>query len=70
MATMTASEIREMTDDQIRERVGELREELFRLRFRASMMELENPGLPRQIRQEIARMLTILRERELAAGQA
>lgn len=70
MATMTASEIREMTDDQILERVEELREELFKLRFRSSMMELENPGLPRQNRREIARMLTILRERELAAGQA
>jgi large subunit ribosomal protein L29 len=47
------------------ERMGELREELFRLRFRSALMQLENPQLPRQIRREIARMKTILREREL-----
>ncbi len=63
-------DIRDMTDDQILERMGELREELFRLRFRASMMELENPKLPTNIRREIARMKTILRERELAGGAA
>ncbi|MEX0936098.1 MAG: 50S ribosomal protein L29 [Gemmatimonadota bacterium] len=62
---MTAEDIREMTDAQIAERMGELREELFRLRFRSTMMQLENPELPRQIRREIARMKTILREREL-----
>ncbi len=66
----TASDIREMSDEQIRERIGELREELFRLRFRASMMELENPQLPKTIRRDIARMNTILRERELAGGEA
>jgi large subunit ribosomal protein L29 len=63
-----ASDLREMTDDQIRERVGELREELFRLRFRGKLMQLEHPQLPRQVRREIARMKTILRERELRAG--
>jgi large subunit ribosomal protein L29 len=47
------------------ERMGELREELFRLRLRSALMQLENPQLPRQIRREIARMKTILREREL-----
>lgn len=64
---LTADDIREMNDDQIRERMGELREEIFRLRFRSSMMQLENPQLPRQLRREIARMKTVLRERELVA---
>jgi large subunit ribosomal protein L29 len=64
---LSASDIREMNEDQILERIGELREELFRLRFRSSMMQLENPQLPKQIRREIARMKTILRERELQA---
>lgn len=64
---LSAADIREMNDDQILERMGELREELFRLRFRSSMMQLENPQLPKQIRREIARMKTIIRERELAA---
>jgi large subunit ribosomal protein L29 len=68
--TTNASEVRELSDEQIRERIGELREELFRLRFRASMMEIENPQLPKAIRRDIARMKTILRERELAGGAA
>ena len=62
---MDVAEVRDMTDSQIRERIGELREELFRLRFRGGMMRLENPRLPRQIRREIARMRTVIREREL-----
>lgn len=65
-----AGDVRDMSDDQIVERIGELREELFRLRFRGAMMELENPQLPRLIRRDIARMKTILRERELAGGAA
>ncbi|MEX1258755.1 MAG: 50S ribosomal protein L29 [Gemmatimonadota bacterium] len=67
---MSATDIREMTDEQIRERVAELREELFRLRFRGKMMQLESAQLPRQVRREIARMKTILRERELRAAKA
>ena len=67
---MTTEEIREMTDEQVLERIRELREELFRLRFRGSMMELENPQLPKTIRRDIARMKTILRERELVGGEA
>lgn len=64
---MTVEEIREMTDEQIRERMGELREESFRLRFRSAMMQLENPRLPGQVRRDIARMKTVLRQRELKA---
>ncbi|TVR55267.1 MAG: 50S ribosomal protein L29 [Gemmatimonadales bacterium] len=67
---ITTEEIREMTDDQVLDRIRELREELFRLRFRGSMMELENPQLPKTIRRDIARMKTILRERELVGGEA
>jgi len=61
----TVQDIRGMDEAQLVERMGELREELFRLRFRSALMQLENPSLPRQIRREIARMKTILREREL-----
>lgn len=67
---LNAEDVREMNDEQIRERMGELREELFRLRFRSSMMQLENPQLPKSIRREIARMKTILRERELAGTES
>lgn len=61
----TIQDIRGMTGTQMAERAAELREELFRLRFRSALMQLENPQLPKQIRREIARMKTVLREREL-----
>ena len=63
---MKAQDIREMTDEEIQERFEELKEEQFRLRFRGATMELENPKLINQVRRDIARMKTILRERELA----
>lgn len=63
---MKPQDIRELTDEEIQERIAELKEEQFRLRFRSATMELENPKLLNQIRRDIARMKTILRERELA----
>jgi large subunit ribosomal protein L29 len=67
---VTIEEARDMTDPQLRERVGELREELFRLRFRGAMMQLENPRVPGRIRRDIALMKTVIRERELRAARA
>lgn len=58
--------LREMTPDEIRERVAELREELFNLRFRNSMKQLDNPLKIRESRREMARLLTVLREKERA----
>ena len=66
---MKAEEIREWDDIEIRARLKELREEQFRLKFRTATMDLENPKLLQAIRRDIARMNTILRERELA-GQS
>jgi len=63
---MKPQDIREQTDEEIQERLSELKEEQFRLRFRSTTMELENPKLINQIRRDIARIMTILRERELA----
>ena len=63
---MKAEDIRDMTDDDIRDRIEELKEEQFRLRFRSATMELENPQLTKTIRRDIARLKTILHERELA----
>ena len=63
---MKAQDIREMTDEEIQERLKELKEEQFLLRFRGATMELENPSLINQLRRDIARMNTILSERELA----
>jgi len=63
---MKPQDIRELTDEEIRDRIAELKEEQFRLRFRSATMQLENPKLINQIRRDIARMKTVLRERELA----
>jgi len=63
---MKAEDIRELTDEEIQERIQELSEERFRLRFRSATMQLENPKLISEIRRDIARMKTVLRERELA----
>ena len=63
---MTAAEIREMTPEEIRGRVAELQEELFRLRFRSATQQLENTALLGSLRRDVARLKTILTERELA----
>jgi large subunit ribosomal protein L29 len=63
---MKAEEIREWDNSEIEARAGELKEELFRLRFRSATMQLENPRLINNVRRDIARLYTIMRERELA----
>ena len=65
---MDIDDIRDMTDPQIGEHLAELREERFRLKFRSSTMELENPMLLSQLRRDIARVRTVQRERELEAA--
>ena len=67
---MRAEEIREMSDADIRSRIGELEEERFRLRFRSATETLEDPLRLRTIRRDVARLKTVLRERELAAAPA
>ena len=63
---MKASDIRDWDDVEIRARLGELKEEKFRLRFRTATMQLENPKMFQHIRRDVARLNTILRERELS----
>jgi large subunit ribosomal protein L29 len=65
---MRAEEIRELSDADIRARIGEMEEERFRLKFRSATETLEDPLRLRTIRRDIARLKTILRERELAAS--
>jgi len=67
---MTSADVRDMTTDEMAARVEQLQEELFRLRFRRATMELENPMLLRTIRRDIARLKTVLRERELTSEGA
>jgi large subunit ribosomal protein L29 len=56
-----------MSPDEIRTRLQELREELFNLRFRNAMKQLDNPLKIREGRREMARLLTVLREKEQVA---
>ncbi|MBA2670151.1 MAG: 50S ribosomal protein L29 [Gemmatimonadetes bacterium] len=67
---MKSADIRDLNTDEITARIEQLREELFRLRFRSATMELENPMLLRTLKRDIARLSTILRERELAGNGA
>jgi large subunit ribosomal protein L29 len=65
---MQAEEIRELTDAEIRQRVAELQEERFRLKFRAATEALDDPLRFRALRKDIARLQTILRQRALGAS--
>jgi len=62
-----AKAMREMSPEEIRERLQELREELFNMRFRNAMKQLDNPLKIREGRREMARLLTVLREKEQVA---
>jgi large subunit ribosomal protein L29 len=64
---MKANELRELSDDALRSRLAELRDERFRLGFRSATEAISSPIRFRTIRRDIARIQTILRER---AGQA
>lgn len=68
MAQVKAKGMRDMTADEIRARVAELREELFNLRFRNTMKQLDNPLKIRTSRREMARLLSVLREKESSAS--
>lgn len=58
---MKASQIREMTGEERQQKLGELREELFRLRFQAGSEQMEKPHLIKQVKRDIARLLTVMR---------
>jgi large subunit ribosomal protein L29 len=69
MAHVKASAIRDLGPDEIQTRLGELREELFNLRFRNSMKQLDNPLKIREARREMARLLTVVGEKQTAAAK-
>ena len=66
---MTAAELRELPDDELRQKFDEGKEELFNLRFQIVTGQLDNPRRIKQVKQEIARTLTVLREREIALAR-
>lgn len=62
---MKTNEIRDLTTAEIEEKVKSLKEELFNLRFQLATGQLENTARIREVKKSIARMKTIIREREL-----
>ena len=63
----TATELRELTDDALLTRLREGKEELFNLRFQVATGQLDNNRRLHTVRRDIARIYTVMRERELAA---
>jgi large subunit ribosomal protein L29 len=61
------AELREKSSEQLDFSIKEAREELFRLRFQSASEKLERPSRLRELRREVARIKTILRQRETAA---
>ena len=65
MAATKALDLRTLEDDELVSKLREGKEELFNLRFQAATGQLENHGRLRAVRKEIARIYTVMREREL-----
>ena len=64
------SDLREMSDEQLKHELNQARQELFRLRFQAATERLDAPSNLRKLRRLIARIKTIQRERELSPSGA
>ncbi len=62
---MTNKEIRELTTEELNKKIDEYKEELFNLRFSQATGNLEKPSRINELRKLVARMKTIIREREL-----
>lgn len=62
---MKIREIRDMSNEEMRRKVGEFREEIFNLRFRHGIGQLENPRKIKATKQDMARLKTVIRESEL-----
>ena len=66
---MKADEIRDLNDDDLRARVSELKESIFRMRFKLSLGNTDVVKNLREARKDMARVLTLIRERGLEAGK-
>ena len=65
MAAITATELRGLLDDELVTKLREAKEELFNLRFRSATAQLDNNQRLRTVKHDIARIYTVMREREL-----
>ena len=66
---MKMNEIREFSQDELIDNLADLKKELFNLRFQNATNQLENPMRIAEVRKSIARIKTVLRERELEEAQ-
>ena len=66
---MDAEKIRNMTDAELQHQQGELNDQLFRLKFQLKMGQTESLKKIRGLRKDVARIQTIMREKQLAAGK-
>ena len=66
---MKADEIRDLNDDDLRARVAQLKEDIFRMRFKLSLGNTDVVKSLRESRKDLARVQTLIRERELEAGK-
>ncbi|HBT51112.1 50S ribosomal protein L29 [Petrotoga mexicana DSM 14811] len=62
---MRITEMRELTDEELNEELNNLKEKLFQLRFQLELGQLKNSSSIKQVKKDIARIKTILKEREL-----
>ena len=69
MAAITADELRNVDSEDLVLKLREAKEELFNLRFQAATGQLESHGRLRAVKREIARIYTVMRERELGITQ-
>ena len=67
---MELNKIREMTDVELSAELSKMKQELFNLRFQHVTGQLENPVRMREVKKDIARVKTIIREKELAKAHA
>lgn len=67
---MKSKEIRELTDQELSQKLEEGRAELFNLRFQMATSQLDNTARVTMVKRDIARILTEMRAREIAAAQA
>ncbi len=67
---MKADEMRELSDEDLRGRVNELKEQIFRMRFKLSLGNTDVVKQLRESRKDLARVKTLMREREINAAQS
>lgn len=67
---MKASEIRELTAEELNSKLSDLKAELFNLRFQLAINQLDNPTRISAVKRDIARVKTVIRENELSAENA